>query len=338
MVGIIMLSNSQSLLATELFNDQFTEEDILEFSNLKREEITNINQLPTSFSDPEGDFDVENNEELILSTEVGEIQSDLNETNINLITYSSDYSISTSNITFSDSEVDVDDTVLYDSEQGIDQENIMYEDGIQSIYSIDSIDSQHIISTEFLSSTEELNLIKDNNGFYKVVNEVGENRFDIGFPWATDVDGNFIETEYILEGNQLSQVIAKQPAESYPLKADPAICFPGSDTINNTKTYFSNSTLSVYPQSCARNYILSYWILSPGSLVAFFGSAMANDMWNEVSTESSMKPGGSGYKHRTKLKEQFVCHPIIIYKTSWNLDTWRPDVSLATTYLKACNS
>lgn len=43
---------------------------------------------------------------------------------------------------------------------------------------------------------------------------------------------------------------------------------------------------------------------------------------------------------KDRIKDQFICHAvnaITIYKSSWNLEPWRPDKSLLATYSEGCN-
>uniref|UniRef100_UPI00406C6090 DUF2599 domain-containing protein n=1 Tax=Peribacillus sp. FSL E2-0159 TaxID=2975289 RepID=UPI00406C6090 len=41
-----------------------------------------------------------------------------------------------------------------------------------------------------------------------------------------------------------------------------------------------------------------------------------------------------------RIKDQFICHAVnqlTIYKSPWNLEPWRPDLSLSSTYYNKCN-
>ena len=44
------------------------------------------------------------------------------------------------------------------------------------------------------------------------------------------------------------------------------------------------------------------------------------------------------WKNEGGLKDQYYCHTQLAKtKSSWNLEPWRPNVSLAKTIAKACN-
>lgn len=54
--------------------------------------------------------------------------------------------------------------------------------------------------------------------------------------------------------------------------------------------------------------------------------------WNDVK--------GMGVPDWRKLKDQYLCHPdsqVARVKSSWNLDSWRPDVGYVRTLLALCN-
>ncbi|MEY9869073.1 hypothetical protein ABIE66_004452 [Peribacillus sp. B2I2] len=63
------------------------------------------------------------------------------------------------------------------------------------------------------------------------------------------------------------------------------------------------------------------------------------DMWSEVTADADFKKYISSSK-AGRIKDQFICHaanPLTIYKSSWNLEPWRPDKTLVGTYMKGCN-
>ena len=69
-------------------------------------------------------------------------------------------------------------------------------------------------------------------------------------------------------------------------------------------------------------------------------SSLMKDMWAELKPDASFKSHVSSSKEG-RIKVQFICHavnPLTIYKSPWNLEPWRPDLSLALTYYNRCNA
>ena len=308
--------------------------------DLSTSPITNMSELSVDLANSEGNIDSFTSTETTFSDNINTYETSLEEPIVE-ISGLHNMTIDSSISNVDNSYITNDDTIMYENfEEGYTQEQVNLEGGIQILYNIDGSSSTHEFVTNFDSSTSEIVLAKSPEGLYNAIDKDGNIVFELGAPWATDRNGNFIESSYIIDGNKLTQVVSPQIESAYPLTADPLICFPGSDTINNTKTGYKYPTLSVYPQECARRYITTYWVLGPSGLMAFAASSMAKDMWNEVMTEPSIKKGGAAYPYRARLKDQFICHavnPITTWKKSWNLDVDRPDVSLLGTYYAKCN-
>lgn len=226
-----------------------------------------------------------------------------------------------------------DNEIIYENERDAYSSEInLMDGGVQVNYNIESEDSpnEYILNL----GLEEGSIINQENGEYFIENQDGEVEYFIGPAWAVDSQGNLVDTHYEVEGNNLVQVIDYE-GDNYPIEADPLFC---SDTIDNKKTTWRAPTLSVYARTCSKKYITSTWAIGYG-MIGFFGNTrIAKDMWSEVTRDSSYKQVQN--KYRARIKDQFICHainPTTIWKSSWNLDTNRPDVSLGQTYLKRCN-
>jgi hypothetical protein len=185
------------------------------------------------------------------------------------------------------------------------------------------------------------NKLLEEGGFYFVVDSKGEVVYNIGKAWAVDSEGNFIDTSYEQRGSSLFQTV-HYTGENYPLTADPTFC---SDTINNTETKWNSSygggkgTLATVARGCAKTYIVANFVLSSDGLGAIRASAIMADMWSELTADASFEKHVSSSK-RGRIFDQFVCHaanPVAIWKSTWNLEPWRPDVSLWDTYKALCN-
>ncbi|TCI42855.1 DUF2599 domain-containing protein [Exiguobacterium sp. SH3S2] len=237
-----------------------------------------------------------------------------------------------------DSNLEFDKTeegkvIFRNKEEQYSIENVALVGGVQILYNIESTESpkEYVLD---LDITEGSRIIHE-DGEYKIVNEKGEVEVFIGSPWAKDSNGNEVETYYEIKDQQLIQHIDYEGTD-YPLVADPLFC---SDTIDNTASKYTDSnTFSVYPRTCARTYITASYTLG-GALLGVFGStAIGKQMWSEVVADASYQATSTA--NRPKLKDQFICHavnPTTIWKSSWNLDTNRPDVSLLDTYKALCN-
>lgn len=154
----------------------------------------------------------------------------------------------------------------------------------------------------------------------------------VAAPWAKDANGNDLPTHYELVGNgSFSQVIETNDTTAYPVVADPWL---GISLVKKTAwTYNSKSkgyTLQVYP---------STWGRSAGGTVPTSVAyvAMRLAFWNEVKAKTS------GSREETpSMRDQMYCHIDVVRlrapnKTSWNLDTWRPNVSYAKMLAEQCN-
>lgn len=204
-----------------------------------------------------------------------------------------------------------------------------------------------------LELPENSKIVPDGNG-YKVLNSNDETITLIGAPWAVDNSGNFIETSYEIRGDSLYQKVDYSGTD-YPLMADPAFC---NDTINNTATkWYPNATYKrgnkkrkgifrVYARTCTKIHLTAGWAyaVSPVKLARhlarFAISDVALDGWSETRNDASFKRTTAIKNNAGGVMDQFMCHavnPGTIWKSSWNLEPGRPNVSLIDTYKNTCN-
>jgi len=309
------------------------------FSQSSEEFATNMEELP---------FD------LIEDVET----SDYKETSDSIISeeeeYSAEIDFDSSSIEFTDEkgnsiEISLDDedlefkenddgTIVYENEnEDYQVENQILDGGFRQIYTLESEESPKEFKINI--ELEKNQYLVEEDGLYYVKDDKGEIIFSIGKPWAVDNEGNFIESQYTLKDNAIYQTV-EYTGDSYPLKADPLFC---SDTINNTDSkYFGNSTsgkFSVYTRTCAKLFITANYALTPAMMGIFSNVPIAADMWAEVKADANFKKSISSSKV-SRVFEQFVCHainPLTVWKSSWNLEPWRPDLTLKQTYYAACN-
>lgn len=212
--------------------------------------------------------------------------------------------------------------------------------GVQLLYTMTDSLSLREFSLE-LSLNDESSLVVDDNNQYYVVSSNGEIETFIGQPWAVDADGNFVDTHYVVEGNVIKQII-DYDGDNYPVQADPLFC---TNTIDNGATTWdadrstSGGSLMVVPTTCARIYLIVMYInpLHLSTSIALSVPLIA-DMYSETVNDHSYETYIT--YNESGILDQFVCHaynPFTTLKSSWNLEPWRPNVSLWDTYTSSCN-
>lgn len=137
-------------------------------------------------------------------------------------------------------------------------------------------------------------------------------------PWAKDANGVPVPTTYTASGTTVTQTIHPDQVSSvaYPITADPYM----GRTVVKSVTKASDPKGTIY-----RVKPTTFGRYAP--LIAHVTVG-----WAEAK--------GKGVPNRTNLYEQYICHPDSIKartKSTWNLDTWRPQVGPARTLLAGCN-
>lgn len=150
-------------------------------------------------------------------------------------------------------------------------------------------------------------------------------------PWATDAAGVAVDTHYEVDGHQLIQEVEPTLDTAYPIVADPWL---GKALVSKTvwqwQPAYKGYTLKVYPTVWGR----------AGAFVTVGGATyfwLRSSFWNEVKSKTA------GTREETNsMRDQFYCHVdfVRIYdpkKASWNIDTWRPNVSYKEMTRSDCN-
>lgn len=150
-------------------------------------------------------------------------------------------------------------------------------------------------------------------------------------PWATDAAGVVLDTHYEVDGHQLIQEVEPTLDAAYPIVADPWL---GKALVSKTvwqwQPAYKGYTLKVYPTVWGR----------AGAFVTVGGATyfwLRSSFWNEVKSKTA------GTREETNsMRDQFYCHVdfVRIYdpkKASWNIDTWRPNVSYKEMIRSDCN-
>ncbi|MGL4590106.1 MAG: DUF2599 domain-containing protein [Mycoplasmatales bacterium] len=303
----------------------------------QNDEVTNMNELPIDLRDVQQSNDIETSSSKIQSENPNlTIQGDVETGEMSLETSEGELKIDTTQSSNSETKI-VDNTLVVEEDNSF-VENKILDGGVQALYTMEN----ELAPNEFIVNLdlEEGSSIQQNSetGEYYVQNAKGETTTLIGSPWATTKNGEFLKTHYEIVGNKIIQKIdtSSVQQQDYPVKADPLFC---SDTVYDAKwdSKSEKGTLAVYTNGCARAYIQANFLF--GAIGAFSTSAIASDIWNEVQGDYDYKKNISpGYKWR--IYDQLMCHainPATQLKYPWNLEKYRPDVSLWSTYLAGCN-
>lgn len=224
--------------------------------------------------------------------------------------------------TADDSTVIADGVVAYDNNNGSATVPVVKEDG--------SVQITTIIADANAPTRYDYSLTLPAGGIALVTDEGGVVLVDIdgnfigGFAsaWAKDATGTAVATHYEVSGSVLTQVVDHQVDNVvYPVVADP---WYGITLIDRVKWVNDNGyspTLQVYPTS---------WGRTTGYLARWAA-------WDEV-----VKKGGSA-ANKQNMADQFYCHWDVVRivspnKTSWNLDSKRPNVGYWATVQANCNA
>ena len=158
------------------------------------------------------------------------------------------------------------------------------------------------------------------DGSVVIYDKNGEIIAGIEAPWAKDKNGNDVKTHYEINGTELIQVVEPEEENEYPIIADPltySSFFKSSKWIWRKNSDYKRS-LSIEPK----------W--------ASCGYAAGLSAWPYL----KKKHDSSKYwKNTGGLKDQFLCHANFAqkWKTPWNIEPGRPNVSYVKTVAHGCN-
>jgi hypothetical protein len=207
--------------------------------------------------------------------------------------------------------VDEDGLVRFDNQDGSTTVPLIREDGELQITTLIE-ESSAPQRYEYPIAASGGQLVDAGEGFFAVLDTVGQPAALIAPAWAKDADGRDVPTRYERVGNTLVQVVEHSDDYAYPIVADPAI---RGNLITSVFLKWSSygTTVSVTPRSG--------WAITPFS-----------NWWAEY------KLWVSGIYEGNKFYNQLRCHvDIAPFKSPWNLDAWRPDVSYSNVLARSCN-
>jgi hypothetical protein len=211
-----------------------------------------------------------------------------------------------------DGVVDEDGLVHYDNQDGSTTVPLVREDGELQITTLIKDASAPSRYEYPITVAEGGQLVDAGDGFFAVLDAAGQPAATIAPAWATDVNGREVPTRYEQVGNTLVQIVEHSTDYAYPIVADPAV---RGNLITSVFLKWSSYgvTVSVTPRS--------------GWAITTFDKWWAEyKLW-----VSSIYEGGKFY-------DQLRCHvDTAPFKSPWNLDDWRPDVSYTDTLAAFCN-
>lgn len=200
--------------------------------------------------------------------------------------------------------------VSYDNKNGSSTIPVAKNDGsLQMVTKIDNRDAP----TEYkyvMGVPQGAKLVRQDGGSVLVLGQDGKMISAVSKPWAVDAQGTPVDTKYIIQGNELIQVIDHTSQDyKYPIVADPWL---GVELIDR-----------VWVDDVPEGYVVN---VAPTTL----GRAL-----NELETHSAHvdelkdKLGGDAWRvddHDGTIREQFLCHVAgnMFEPHDYNLESWRP--------------
>ncbi|WEK60077.1 MAG: DUF2599 domain-containing protein [Candidatus Microbacterium colombiense] len=207
---------------------------------------------------------------------------------------------------------DEDGLVHFDNTDGSATVPLVREDGVVQINIVIEGSSAPTRFEFPITASDGGQLFDAGDGFFAVLDTDGQPTAMVDPAWAKDATGRDVPTRYEQQGETLVQVVEHDPGYTYPIVADPAV---RGNLITGVRTIFSSSgtTVAVTPRSG--------WAITPFS-----------NWWAEYKLWVA-----AGYEGN-KFYNQLRCHvDLAPFKSPWNLDSWRPDVSYSNVLAAGCN-
>lgn len=210
----------------------------------------------------------------------------------------------------------VEDSVVYDNAlPATDVVAQAVDGGARQVFILQDETAKPTVTFDIKSAdAEKVTFTTNENGSLNVVNGAGVDVAGVNAPWAVDATGAALPTRFEVDGTKVTQHIETEGAV-FPVSADPTVC---GNKIDRVSRFWRDGgwTLSVRPTGCGRWWNgYSGWVEAQRESGRWYSGSRGNSMWN-----------------------QYICHfDWAPYKSTWNLDEWRPDRGYWGTVRSGCN-
>lgn len=213
--------------------------------------------------------------------------------------------------------------VSYDNKNGSSTIPVAKNDGsLQMVTKIDNRDAP----TEYkyvMGVPQGAKLVHQEDGSVLILDGDGNMISAVSKPWAVDAQGAPVDTKYVLQGNELIQVISHTSQDyKYPIVADP---WMGVDLIDRV-------WVDDVPEGRVVNVEPTAW----GRLFngAVTRSAHVDELKDKLGDDAHLVDDNDG-----TIREQFLCHVDANYfePGTYNLESWRPSKDMILQLADRCN-
>ena len=200
--------------------------------------------------------------------------------------------------------------VSYDNKNGSSTIPVAKNDGsLQMVTKIDNRDAP----TEYkyvMGLPQGAKLVHQEDGSVLILDGGGKMISAVSKPWAVDAQGTSVDTKYVLQGNELIQVISHTSQDyKYPIVADPWL---GADLIDRV-------WVDDVPEGRVVNVNPTGWGRTFNGLATH--SAHVDELKDKLGDDAHLVDDNDG-----TIREQFLCHVAGNYfePGTYNLESWRP--------------
>ena len=200
--------------------------------------------------------------------------------------------------------------VSYDNKNGSSTIPVAKNDGsLQMVTKIDNRDAP----TEYkyvMGLPQGAKLVHQEDGSVLILDGGGKMISAVSKPWAVDAQGTSVDTKYVLQGNELIQVISHTSQDyKYPIVADPWL---GADLID--RVWVDDA-----PEGRVVNVTPTGWGRAFNGLATH--SAHVDELKDKLGDDAHLVDDNDG-----TMREQFLCHVAgnMFEPHDYNLESWRP--------------
>lgn len=200
--------------------------------------------------------------------------------------------------------------VSYDNKNGSSTIPVAKNDGsLQMVTKIDNRDAP-IEYKYVMGLPQGAKLVHQEDGSVLILDGGGKMISAVSKPWAVDAQGTSVDTKYVLQGNELIQVISHTSQDyKYPIVADPWL---GADLID--RVWVDDA-----PEGRVVNVNPTGWGRTFNGLATH--SAHVDELKDKLGDDAHLVDDNDG-----TIREQFLCHVAGNYfePGTYNLESWRP--------------